>query len=377
MYHGAPMLRFVLLAASIFLALNVIAISQLLKIHPRRKPMVVILAVICNVMWLFFPWLNARTDFLRTVRAIFGPPWFAWLCFIFVYCALLLIVFIAWVPFEKPWTAFARWPSRLFLWVTIVAAIVGAYTALVPLDVERVPIELDDLPARLNGMRIALIADVHVGLFTRSSRLKQIFSATSGLSPDIVLLAGDLVDDDPYFIPKLLQSTAALPASLPLIGVLGNHEMYGEPFEVIARLRNTRIHLLVNEGLLVHGLWLAGMSDYAARIDALKPNLDNALASKPADGFPIVVAHQPRAFPEAQRRGLPLTLCAHSHGGQFGFRSLGWSLAGLFLPYHMGLYRRGGSQLYVNTGTGYWLLPWRIGLPSEITLVELRRSSQR
>jgi len=38
----------------------------------------------------------------------------------------------------------------------------------------------------------------------------------------------------------------------------------------------------------------------------------------------------------------------------------------------MGLYRRGVSQLYVNTGTGYWLLPWRLGLPSEITLIELR-----
>jgi predicted MPP superfamily phosphohydrolase len=73
---------------------------------------------------------------------------------------------------------------------------------------------------------------------------------------------------------------------------------------------------------------------------------------------------------------LPLTLCAHTHGGQFGFRALRWSLAGLFLPYHMGLYRRGASRLYVNTGTGYWLLPWRIGVTPEITLVELRPSSR-
>ena len=47
-------------------------------------------------------------------------------------------------------------------------------------------------------------------------------------------------------------------------------------------------------------------------------------------------------------------------------------LAGVFLPYHMGLYRRGASQAYVNTGTGYWLLPWRLGLAPEITLIELR-----
>ena len=68
----------------------------------------------------------------------------------------------------------------------------------------------------------------------------------------------------------------------------------------------------------------------------------------------------------------PLTLCAHTHGGQFGFRPLHWSLAGLFLPFHMGLYERGASQLCVNTGTGYWLLPFRLGMTPEITLIELR-----
>ena len=67
-----------------------------------------------------------------------------------------------------------------------------------------------------------------------------------------------------------------------------------------------------------------------------------------------------------------MTLVAHTHGGQLGFRPLRWSLAGLFLPYHMGLYRAGDSQLYVNTGTGYWLLPFRLGMTPEITVIELK-----
>src|ERR1051325_6287513 len=71
-------------------------------------------------------------------------------------------------------------------------------------------------------------------------------------------------------------------------------------------------------------------------------------------------------------RAVPLTLCAHSHGGQFGIRPLRWTLAGLFIPYHIGLYQRGASQLYVHTGAGYWLLPWRLGITPEIVIVELR-----
>ena len=249
---------------------------------------------------------------------------------------------------------------------------IGVYTALVPLDVRRVPVVLDGLPPALNGTRIALIADLHVGLFTRPSRLKEIFTTANALSPDVVVLAGDLIDDDPVFSTKLLDGTGVLSPSLPLLAVLGNHEMYGAPFEVINRLRESRIHLLVNRGVAVKGMWFAGLSDYAARVNTLEPDFKAALLGRPPAAFPIILSHQPRAFPEARQRQLPLTLCAHSHGGQCGFRPLRWSLAGLFLPYHMGLYREGRSQLYVNTGTGYWLLPWRLGLTPEITLIELR-----
>jgi hypothetical protein len=162
------------------------------------------------------------------------------------------------------------------------------------------------------------------------------------------------------------------PPNIPLFAVLGNHEMYGQPDEVIAQLRGSRVRLLVNEGASAGNLWIAGVSDYAATLPELRPNLDRTLAGQ--RGFPVVVAHQPKVFAEVMARRLPLALVAHTHGGQFGFRALHWSLAGLFLPYHMGLYRRGASQLYVNTGTGYWLLPWRIGVTPEITLVELRPS---
>jgi hypothetical protein len=108
---------------------------------------------------------------------------------------------------------------------------------------------------------------------------------------------------------------------------------------------------------------------------ALRPNMAAALAGR-ANLLPIVLSHQPKAFPEAARRAIPLTLCAHSHGGQCGYRPRRWTLAGLFIPYHIGLYRRGASQLYVHTGAGYWLLPWRLGITPEIVLIELHRPRQ-
>src|SRR2546423_6328441 len=89
------MARFLLIAIAIFLVLNIVAIAALLRIHPRRKRWIIAIAVICNLMWLFLPLLNARTAFSRAVRAILGPPWFAWLCFILIYCSFLLLIAVA------------------------------------------------------------------------------------------------------------------------------------------------------------------------------------------------------------------------------------------------------------------------------------------
>jgi predicted MPP superfamily phosphohydrolase len=366
---------FIAIAVAIFLIANVATFRVLVRVHPRRRRIVIALAVIGNVMWVFFPILNARTDFSRFARALFGPPWFAWTCFAILYAAFALLLAVVRLPFRSRITfaRFARWPSRLFLWATLFALVTGVWNALVPLRIERVPIVANGAPP----FRIALLSDLHTGLFTRRSRLEKIFATAAAQKPDVILLAGDNIDDDPIFTAKLLAATRVLDPHMPLLGVLGNHEMYGGPNEVIDHLRGSRIRLLVNEGVAVNGVWIAGMSDFAARTPKLAPDFDAALRGRNG-AFPIVLAHQPKAFAEGIKRGLPLTLCGHSHGGQCAFRPLHWSLAGMFLPYHMGLYRRGASQLYVNTGTGYWLFPWRfgIGISPEITIVDLRSSAK-
>jgi predicted MPP superfamily phosphohydrolase len=366
-------------AIVVFATFNFIAIRTLLLVHPRRKRAIVAAAVIGNLMWLCFPLLRTLTPVGRITRAVFGPPWFAWSSFAILYSAFAVIVAILWLPFLRrtSFVNFARWPSRIVLTLGLFASIAGFYEAIVPLRVEHVPVEIDGLPAGAEGTRIALLADLHVGLFTRRSRLKQFFETARDLRPDAVVLAGDLVDDDPYFVPKLLEGTRVLDPHTPLLAVLGNHEMYGDPERVIGGLRGSRIRLLVNEGIPLRSLWLAGISDYAAQQKDLAPDIARAVSARPPATLPILLAHQPKAFDEARSRHIPLTLVGHTHGGQCGIRPLHWSLAGVFLPYDMGLYRRGASQLYVNTGTGFWFVPFRLGMTGEITLIELRRAAPR
>ncbi len=132
---------------ALFVLCNVVAVRTLIRLHSRRKSIVIALVTIGNLMWLFFPILNARTDFSRLVRAVFGPPWFAWLAFVLVYSAFAAVAYVA-TGFSPSRTIIA---SRIFIWGTLVAVLIGIYGALVPLRVEHVAITLRDLPSDLEG----------------------------------------------------------------------------------------------------------------------------------------------------------------------------------------------------------------------------------
>ncbi|HEX2123181.1 MAG TPA: metallophosphoesterase [Thermoanaerobaculia bacterium] len=370
------LLIFLAIVLLLFVPLNWLVYRQLVRIHPKRRRWIRGVLIVCNLLWPFLFFLRTFNPAMRVIRALLGPPWFAWLSFLLLYAAFLFLVLLAWIPFRRrrAFPEFARWPSRVFLSLLLAGWIVGIYHALVPLRVERVPVTIDALPPSLEGTRLVLMGDLHVGLFTRPSRLRKIFATANALQPRAVLLAGDMIDDDPFFVPKLLDGTRSLDASIPILAVLGNHEMYGDPRAVTERMRGSRIRLLVNEGHALGDLWIAGISDFAASEvpGAVTPDLAKALAAKPPASLALALAHQPKVIDAAKSRAVPLAVCAHTHGGQCGFRPLRWSLAGVFLTYHMGLYRVGPTQLYVNTGTGYWLVPFRLGMTPEITLIELR-----
>ena len=370
-------LIFLAVAIVIFVPLNWLAWRQLSRIHPRRRKLVLAAVVLGNLMWVLLPLMRSFTPLARLLRALLAPIWFGWTSFTMLYAVFLLIVLLGWlVRRERPFSEFAHRPSKVFLLILLAGFIVGWYQAIVPLRVERVTIAVDDLPAEADGMRIALMGDLHVGLFTRASRLATIMTTVASLRPDAAVIAGDLIDDDPHFVPKLLAATSHLPREIPLYAVLGNHEIYGDPALVVNLLRDSRIELLMNEGVPFRGIWLAGVSDRAAareNIPALAPDLAKALARRPADAPVVLFSHQPGIIDEARARGVSVQLSAHTHGGQLGFRPLRLSLAGVFLRYHMGGYDLAPTQLYINTGTGYWVFPFRLGMTPEITLVELVR----
>jgi predicted MPP superfamily phosphohydrolase len=267
--------------------------------------------------------------------------------------------------------------------LTVVGALlIAGYLGSRHLVVREVDASIPNLPAEFDGLSIAQVSDLHVGPHTSRRFLDRVVSTIRGLAPDVIAVTGDLVDDRAEDVESYASTIGKLEAPLGVFMIAGNHDVYAGWDSVETRLRSdVRARLLLNEAHIIRRgdatLVLAGTGDPAGGRrgqSRAAPDVDRTLAGAPNGATVIALAHNPSLWPALAKRGVALTLSGHTHWGQFALPSLGWSLASPFLTHAMGAYRDEGSLLYINPGTGYWGIPFRIGALPEVTLVRLRRA---
>ena len=265
------------------------------------------------------------------------------------------------------------------------AVAAGAYARLVEPRLLRLPeheLALPHWPARLDGLRVALVADLHAGgPHVGLDRLRSLVDCVRAAAPDLVALCGDYVDPTLPGGRRLEPAAVAaelgrLDAPAGAVAVLGNHDWRHEGEAVPAALREAGIPVLENAAtrLDVRGgpLWVAGLADMRER----DPRAGLALRDVPQDEPVLVLSHDPDAFPYVPARAA-LTLSGHLHGGQVDLPLL----AGWIVPSrHGGRYKAGhvvehGRHLFVSRGVGEAGRAVRLRSPPEVPLLTLRRAA--
>lgn len=253
------------------------------------------------------------------------------------------------------------------------AGIVGAgvSVAVGPPRLRRIDIPLAKLHREADGLRIALVADIHLGPLRGRGHTRQIVDLINGLDADVVAVVGDLVDGSVDELGHAAEPLRELRSRHGAYFVTGNHEYYSgyrEWVEEVARLglrplRNQRVEL-------PGGLDLAGVNDVTGGDYADAPDLGRALAGRDPSRPVVLFAHQPIQAHEAARHGVDLQLSGHTHGGQMVPFNLVVRLAQQ--PVVSGLGQVDGMPVYVTNGAGFWGPPVRVGAPPDVTLVRLR-----
>lgn len=249
------------------------------------------------------------------------------------------------------------------------------------LVVRKLNVHLPQLPAKLAGLRIVQVSDLHVGPHTSRRHLANIARAIQAANPDLIAITGDQVDDYATDTTHFVAAFGNLHAPLGVFAIAGNHDVYAGWDGVRAGLEQMGIRVLVNEAVaLVHNetrFWVAGTGDPAGTYvqrggQDVAPDVERTLAAITSGDWSLVLAHNPILWPALAQQHVPLTLSGHTHHGQFSLPRLGWSLASPFLEHAMGSYQQGESLLYINPGTNYWGIPLRIGALPEVTVLTLQ-----
>ena len=223
-------------------------------------------------------------------------------------------------------------------------------------------------------LRVAVVSDLHLGALTLDHRVKALVRLVNAQNPDLVLLAGDIVNDHPEAMEPQAAMLRTMRPRLGMFGVFGNHERYEGDARSAQIFRLAGAELLRNRAVILPGtgVQLLGVDDpgragngegeLSDSIRSLAPQLDPA-------SFHILMNHRPHGWREVVRpMGIEVMFSGHTHRGQlFPF----YLVVRLFNEFMGGWYEEGGQLLGVSAGAGFWGPPMRVLAPPDILVLDV------
>ncbi len=226
-----------------------------------------------------------------------------------------------------------------------------------------------------DGINAVMVSDLHLGRVFGNEDLKRLVNAINKSKPDIVFLAGDIIDDEnkPFADEHMAETLHQIESKYGTYAVLGNHDnAAGNREQNLEYLSEAGIKVLVNEYVCVaDSFYVAGRSDRGEMGEQASGRIPLSLLLKDVDKkLPVILLdHQPADFKEAQQNGADIQLSGHTHAGQEIFKM---PLASLYYDFLYGEYRKDNFHALVSSGFGAWGSPIRTGSHSEFVNIKIK-----
>jgi predicted MPP superfamily phosphohydrolase len=257
----------------------------------------------------------------------------------------------------------------------------GLYQAAKIPNVKNSEVVVNDWPESLDGLRVAILADMHISRFFDRQWVRGVVDRTMAEKPDMIFMPGDMVDGETNLRAPDVAPLADLKAPYGIWACVGNHEYISDLKPWLPVFESLGISVLYNAHQVVMPrgipIVIAGLADPTAqgpRYNMPGPNLPLALEGAPEDLPVVLLDHRPGgAWRNVEDPRVKLQLSGHTHGGMMPLLSIMVKrVNGGFLK---GFYDVGNLKLFVHPGVGLWAgFPVRILNPSEITLLTIKAS---
>lgn len=303
------------------------------------------------------------------ILSVIGSYWLA----IFSLSAMLLplVHLTIWLTklTKVPRHAVQKWSGIVTLLLLAVLLGYGSYNAFSP-TVRSYEIHIDKEGPANGELHIVMASDMHFGYLSGKRHAERMVEEINALEPDIVLLPGDIVDDDivPYINKGIGDILSGIEAPLGVFASLGNHDRFkGETEELIALIEKSGIQVLYDETIeLGDRLTLVGRKDYS---DKKRAELAQLMEGIDRSAPVFMLEHQPVELDIAEKQGIDLMVSGHTHHGQIAPGNL---LTARLFENDWGLLHKGQMHSIVSSGYGFWGPPIRIGSQAEVVSIHVR-----
>lgn len=231
----------------------------------------------------------------------------------------------------------------------------------------RVALNLETSKPIAKDYTIVMASDLHLGYHNTRSDLSHWVDLINAEHPDLVLIAGDIVDISvrPLFAEDMAAEFRRLEA--PVYACLGNHEYYSREPRARQFYEDAGICLLKDSCALVGDFCIIGRDDRSNRHRA---NLNKLLQLADQTKYCILLDHQPYHLEQTEQAGIDFQLSGHTHEGQIW--PISWITHALY-ECAWGVYQRGGTHYYISSGLGIWGGKFRLGTQSEYIVLKIRK----
>ncbi|WP_332651726.1 metallophosphoesterase [Lysinibacillus sp. 54212] len=246
----------------------------------------------------------------------------------------------------------------------LVLFVIGTYNAYSPV-VRELTITVDK---EGEPLRVVVASDFHLGVLSNKRHLQKFVNLSNEAHPDVVLLVGDLVDDDPVWFVQdgMHEVMKGLQSSYGVYGVLGNHEYYGGEIPLlIEEMEASNVKMLLDETIFVaNRFYLTGQEDLTNKsrktLSSLKPENET---------YPwFVMNHTPNDLETPAAHGVDFHVSGHTHKGQMWPNSF---ITSRIFEVDYGHKHKESMHTLVSSGFGFWGPPTRVGSRSELWVVDI------
>lgn len=318
---------------------------------------------------------NILTDSLVVV----GSLWLAFMLYFFLFALLFDLLRLSnffFSVFPKIIeTNYAKVKLiALFSTILITTAIViyGSINFLTP-KIEKIELTLPKKNSNIKMLNIAAASDIHLGTIVGKSRLNDLVAKINSLNADIILLAGDIFDEDigPVIQKNLGDDLRKLKSKYGTFAVTGNHEYIGGAEAAVNYMEEHGIKVLRDNAILIDSsFYLVGREDKdKERFSEFGRKELNEITSTLPGEYPLILLdHQPLKLETAEKNKIDLQISGHTHHGQL------WPLnyvTSMIYEISYGYKKIGDTHYYVSSGFAGWGPPVRTGSRAEVVNIKI------